>query len=250
MGNPEVCLCDLMVATLACIAPSHHPERQAFPGSDQLSEPPALVFPVTTPTVRLPPVSGCQTEAGCGSTAVSHKTNTWIDGNRQGSSLWRCVGTLQTCFSHDHSASHRTESERSSPPSLSHGAVPSGPTRRTEHSITARAEHSKFHSHKLDTFPSIYRSWRERGKPIVSAARIPPTSRDTPRGTGLAGENPPHPPIQQRTLPIRSAPHSEGALDPEADTQGPNKTNIRARRGLSAVGAFKHSQAMPQWLCQ
>lgn len=167
---------------------------------------------------------------------MSHKTNTWIDGNGQGSSLWRCVGTLQTCFSHDHSASHRTESERSSPPSLSHGAVPSGPTRRTEHSNTARAEHSKFHSHKLDTFPSIYRSWRERGKPIVSAARIPPMSTDTPRGTGLAGENPPHPRIQQRTLLIRSAPHSEVALDPEADTQG----LIRQISGPAEV--------FPQWV--
>lgn len=116
VGNPEVCLCDLLVATLACITPSHHPERQAFPGSDQLREPPALVFPLTTPTVRLPPVSGCKTQAGCGSTAVSHKTNTWIDGNGQGSSLWRCVGTLQTCFFHDHSAATRPNQTDPRPP--------------------------------------------------------------------------------------------------------------------------------------
>ena len=46
----------------------------------------------------------------------------------------------------------------------------------------------------------------------------------------------------------RLAPHSEGTLGSEADTSGPDKKHIMAGRGLSAVAAFKHSQAMPRWL--
>ena len=183
--------------------------KAGFSGSDQLREPPALVFPVRTPAVRLPPISGCQTQSSRGSTAVSQKTNTWRDGGWQGSSLWRYLGTTQTCFSHDHSAATGPNQTGPRPPTSATVQCRVDQRAGQEHSNTACAKNSNSRLHELDTYPSIYRSWRERGKPTVSAARIPPTRRDTPRRTGLAGERPPCPPIQQQTVLVRSAPHSD-----------------------------------------
>jgi hypothetical protein len=161
---------------------------------------------------------------------------------------------MQNCFSHNHpAATGPTQTgPRATPPPRSSASVQYRVDQCAERdtSDTARAKNSN----PIGTSCAHPLQYTDLGEKEMYSRSQPPGSH---RGgetrfeaLGLQARSSHARRFNNKSLLARSAPHSEVALGFEADAQGPNKTYTRARRRLSVVGAFKHSQAMPRWLCQ